>query len=281
MADTWPFSEDSEFRDLADAYNFAASGKLSTSYAYLWNNFVLWCRDLNETALPADPRLVATYLWDRSDRGAKHSTLRVIAAAIARRHLDESLDNPCVDDMVRQALEYSLKKEEPGPARVLPLDMECYLAIRKRAHAPRLARGGRRERSHTARMRGSFDVAMIGLMRDARLKVREASELSWTDLTEGDDGLWRISVRNLYRPDERETRVVSMVTVGLLDEMRKYNEGGELILGISPNQIGVRIRDAAMQAGLGPGYSGESPRLGMLRDLETLGVELLGTYAAR
>ena len=39
-------------------------------------------------------------------------------------------------------------------------------------------------------------------------------------------------------------------------------------------------REAAIRAGLGPGYSGESPRMGMVRDVDTLGVRLLGEYAA-
>ena len=39
------------------------------------------------------------------------------------------------------------------------------------------------------------------------------------------------------------------------------------------------VRDAALQAGLGKGYAGESPRMGMMADLETLAVELLGEFA--
>ena len=43
-----------------------------------------------------------------------------------------------------------------------------------------------------------------------------------------------------------------------------------------PNQITLRIGAVAEHAGLGPGYSGESPRLGMLKDLKDLGAVLLG-----
>ena len=271
-----------EQRDLADVYRLADSGRLSKSYSYLWNNFAQWCSETNQPALPAEPEVVAAYLRKRSDNGSRHSTLRVIAAAIARRHLDEGLGNPCEDVKVRQTLErYLGLEEEPGRARVLPLDMSCYLTIRETAYQPRATRGGRLEDEGTARMRGAFDVAMIGLMRDARLMVREATELNWPNIWQGEGGLWHVSVPNLYRPGERESRVISKDTKDLLDEMRSYTGWGERILGLSPNQVGLRIRDAAMQAGLGEGYSGESPRMGMLRDLETLGVELLGNYAAR
>ena len=43
-----------------------------------------------------------------------------------------------------------------------------------------------------------------------------------------------------------------------------------------PNQLSARIGAAAEQAGLGSGYGGESPRPGMLKDLEELGAVLLG-----
>lgn len=282
MVDTGPFTADDKRRAYSDEYPRSSdSGKLSKSYAYLWDAFVLWCRDRHETAIPARPLTVLDYLEERFNHGAKPSTLRVIAAAIARRHSDENLENPCADEIVRDFLEYSFDMQrEPAPPRVLPLDMECYLAIRKSVHAPRSSRGGWTEHSHTARTRGMRDVAMIGLMRDARLKVREATQLTWNDLSKGEDGLWRVSVRSLYRSGEIETRVISNDTAALLDETRRY-AGGNKILGLSPNQIGARIRDAAVQAGLGPGYSGESPRMGMLRDLETLGLELLGEYIAQ
>ena len=42
------------------------------------------------------------------------------------------------------------------------------------------------------------------------------------------------------------------------------------------NQITSRIGAGAEQAGLGPGHGGESPRLGMLKDLDELGSVLLG-----
>ena len=57
----------------------------------------------------------------------------------------------------------------------------------------------------------------------------------------------------------------------------RYGAGdSELVLGMRPNQIAIRIGAAARQAGLGPGYSGDSPRLGMIWDLQTLGVHVTG-----
>ena len=66
----------------------------------------------------------------------------------------------------------------------------------------------------------------------------------------------------------------------LLSSVRRNAGDAEPILGMRPNQIAIRIGMAARQAGLGEGYSGESPRLGMIQDLETLGVLLLGRHVA-
>ena len=75
-------------------------------------------------------------------------------------------------------LESLTQDEAPGSARALPLDLDCYLAIRKAAYEPRWGRGGRMESAVSARRRGALDVAIISLMRDARLRVTEAAELT-------------------------------------------------------------------------------------------------------
>ena len=66
----------------------------------------------------------------------------------------------------------------------------------------------------------------------------------------------------------------------LLSSVRRGAGDDEPLLGMRPNQIAIRIGSAARQAGLGEGYSGESPSLGMIQDLETLGVLLLGRHVA-
>ena len=46
------------------------------------------------------------------------------------------------------------------------------------------------------------------------------------------------------------------------------------VFGLGANQISNRIKKAAAAAGLGDGFSGHSPRVGMARDLVRAGVEL-------
>ena len=64
----------------------------------------------------------------------------------------------------------------------------------------------------------------------------------------------------------------------LLSSARQGAGYDEPLLGMRPNQIAKRIGAAARQAGLGGGYSEDSPKLGIIQDIETLGVLLRGIY---
>ena len=247
------------------------------SYTSQWNRFVTWSEASGRCSLPASPEDVAAYLEDRSGTGARPSTLRVVAAAIARNHRDAGFDVPLHRGVARTVLEELTQEDSPRPARALPLDLDCYLAIRKTARRPRWGRGGRLERTPNARRRGALDVAMIGLMRDARLRVSEAAEIIWGDIERVRGGSGRVRV---VGAEETSYREVSADTMKLLLPVRRGAGDDEPILGMRPNQIGRRIDAAARQAGLGEGFSGDSPRLGMIKDMETLGVHLLGSYVA-
>ena len=247
------------------------------SYANQWHRFVAWSEAAGTRSLPASPEDVAAYLEYRGETGARPSTLRVAAFAIARNHRDAGFDAPIHRGIARTVLDELTRDEAPGPARALPLGLDCYLAIRKTAHEPRWGRGGRMERTVSARRRGAVDVAMIGLMRDARLRVTEAAELTWGDIQRVRGGSGRVHVVGANEADHRE---VSANTMKLLSPIRRGAEDHEPVFGMRPNQIGRRIDAAARQAGLGEGYSGDSPRLGMIRDMETIGVHLLGGFVA-
>ena len=138
------------------------------SYANQWNRFVAWSKSAGRRSLPASPEDLAAYLEDRSETGARPSTLRVAAAAIARSHRDAGFDAPVQHDIARSVLDELTRDDAPVPNRALPLDLDRYLAIRETAPKPRWGRGGRLERTASARRRGAVDIAMIGLMRVTR-----------------------------------------------------------------------------------------------------------------
>ena len=134
------------------------------------------------------------------------------------------------------------QEDSPRPARALPLDLDCYLAIRKTAHRPRWGRGGQLERTPSARRRGALDIAMIGLMRDARLRVSEAADLTWGDVERVRGGSGRVRV---VGPEETGYRDVSADTMKLLLPVRRGAGDDEPVLGMRPNQIARRIDAAA------------------------------------
>ena len=255
----------------------ATSRRTRDSYSSQWSSFVAWSEASGRHSLPAAPEDVAAYLENRSATGARPSTLKVAAAAIARNHRDAGFDAPVHHGAARALLDELTRDDALSPIRALPLDLDCYLAIRRTAHKARSGRGGWLERTANARRRGAMDVAMIGLMRDARLRVSEAAALTWGDIERVRGGSGR--VRDMGA-DEISYRELSADTMKRLWAIRSGASDDEFVLGMRPNQIAIRIGAAARQAGLGSGYSGDSPRLGMIKDMGTLGVHLLGGYAA-
>ena len=122
------------------------SKRTGASYASQWNRFVAWCEESGRSSLPASPDDVAAYLKDRRETGAKPSTLKVVAAAIARSHREAGFDVAAQQGVARTVLDELTQDDSPVATRALPLDLDCYLAIRKVAKEQRSGRGGHEER---------------------------------------------------------------------------------------------------------------------------------------
>ena len=118
-----------------------SEGKRSgSSYAHEWNRFVAWSEAAGRRSLPATPEDVAAYLENRANAGARSSTIKVAAAAIAHSHKDAGFAVPLRHGVARTVLEGLTQYDSPGPTRALPLDLGCYLAIRKTTYEPRSGR---------------------------------------------------------------------------------------------------------------------------------------------
>ena len=76
-------------------------------------------------------------------------------------------------------------------------------------------------------------------------------------------------------------RTVSPDTLGMLEHMREDALEDRSVFRVSANRTGRLISVAAVRAGLGRGFGGDSPRLGILTDLETIGVLLLSERLGR
>ena len=128
----------------------------------------------------------------------------------------------------------------------------------------------------TAESRGKLDVAVISLMRDAMLRVSEAAAVTWGDIEAEPDGTGRLLIQHSRTDPEGEGAIayVSVPTMAALAAIGNGGLAGDSVFGLRPNQISKRIKKAVQAAGLGDGFSGHSPRVGMAQDLVRAGIEL-------
>ena len=247
------------------------------NYSAQWNNFAGWALRRGVSALPAAPAQVASYLAERIEQhGHKPATLRVAAAAIAFVHRTAGLDNPCASPQVKRTLKGATRKAGKSQKQAEALTAEALAAIESTACDPRPGRGGVLENPQAARARGNVDVALIRLMRDAMLRISEAAALTWNDIETQPDGTGRLLIRRSKTDPDGEGSVafLSSQTMAALKLMRNGAAGSDSIFVLNPGQMSRRIKRAAQTAGLGDGFSGHSPRVGMTRDLVRAGAEL-------
>ncbi len=247
------------------------------NYRVQWRRFLYWALARGIKPLPAEPAQVAAYLAERiQEHGHKPATLRVVASAIAFAHKAANAGDPCDSLEVKRTLRCATRKAGKDQKQAEALTEEALSAIKATACQPRLGRGGRYESQETARRRGNLDIALISLMRDAMLRVSEAAALTWKDIAAEPDGTGRLLIRRSKTDAEGQGAVafLSAPTMAALSPVRNQETAADSIFGLRPNQISARIKQAALAANLGNGYSGHSPRVGMARDLARAGTEL-------
>ena len=253
------------------------------SYRSQWRNFLSWTMRRGVPALPANPAHVAAYLAERSEAlGHKPATLRAAAAAIGFVHRAAGLDNPCVRPEVKRTLRGATRKAGRAQKQAKGLTADALDAIRSTACDPRPGRGGRLESAETAQTRGRLDIAIVSLMRDAMLRVSEAASLTWADIEAEPDGTGRLLIRR-SKTDPEGTGVVAFLSAPTMEALGLVRNGASAnasVFGLRPNHISKRIKRAAQAAGLGDGFSGHSPRVGMAQDLVRAGIELPGLMTA-
>ncbi len=247
------------------------------SYRSQWRSFVTWADERGSPAVPAEPEHVAVYLAERFEQhGHKPATLRVAAAAIAYVHSSCGLPNPCNHQDVKRTLRGATRVAGKAQKQAKGLTADALDAIEAVACRRRLGKNGRRESAQNAARRGSVDIALVRLMRDALLRVSECAALTWSDIETAPDGSGRLLIRRSKTDPDGEGAVlfVSPQTMAALASIRNGAPAELRVFGLSPNQISLRIKKAAATAGLGDGFSGHSPRVGMAQDLARIGVEL-------
>ncbi|MCY3598334.1 MAG: tyrosine-type recombinase/integrase [Rhodospirillales bacterium] len=263
--------------ELAGLLEHEVAANTVRSYRSQWKLFQSWASRRGVPAVPADPNDVAVYLAERIEElGHRPATLRAAAAAIGFVHRAEGQRNPCEQLEVKRTLRGATRKAGREQKQAKGLTADGLAAIRATACIRRPGRGGGLESADAAERRGRLDIALVSLMRDAMLRVSEAASLTWTEIETQPDSTGRLLVRRSKTDPEGSGFVafLSTQTMAALQEIRHGAAEDRSVFGLRPNQISTRIKRAAAAAGLGDGFSGHSPRVGMAQDLARAGIEL-------
>ena len=263
--------------NLATVMGHEVSTNTWKNYRSQWRRFCIWTDNRGVSALPTDPLQVAAYLAERLVKhGHKPATLQAAVAAIGYMHRAEGFSDPCEAAEVKDILRSARRMAGSEQRQAKGITDDDLRAIIESACKPRRWSDGRMESAEAALRRGLKDIALISTMRDGLLRVSEAAALLWQDIEEDVDGSGRLRIRRSKTDADGEGAVafLSMQTMESLDAIQGMGSREGSVFGLMPNTISTRIKESARAAGLGEGYSGHSPRVGMARDLARAGTEL-------
>lgn len=278
--------EPEDYRRIMQTAKNDKAAKTIVNYRCQWRRFNLFCDQHGYTPLPADPLCIADYFHKLRDMGRKPTTLSSIMAAIAWAHRRRGFDDPTRDPLVRQtlaAIRYERKAAgKPGPKQARGLTADLLEAIRETIGQPRKAPGGFTESPARARKRATRNMALMSVMRDALLRQGEAVALRWSDVTFTDDGGSLVRIRASKTSLRPAHLYVRQRATGLLRAIMPDDPDPDArVFGIARNEtVANIIHREAVAAGLGDGFSGHSPRVGMAQDLAAHGASLAAIMQA-
>ena len=248
-------------------------------YAGAWRRFARWCEQYRYPSLPADPRVLASYLLDLKREGKKLSTICFHRAAIVHHHKVSGRASPADNEEVRRAMGHLEKTLGSEQKQAMPMDKDAFIEVIRTAKNPRRRSDGSWEDPQEALRRGAGDIAIISVMRTAMLRASEAADLTWSDVRPWPDGTGRLHIRR-SKTDQRGqgvTKYLGRLGMRHLAAIRPEScAGSEPVFRVGARQVGRRIKAAAIAAGLGDGFSGHSPRVGYTNDLSANGAGLPG-----
>lgn len=249
------------------------------NYKQVFDRFTAWCERRGVQSLPALPDMVEAYLTELADAGYSVAYIRGIWAGIRHYHRNGGHHDVASNESIAETLSGIVRNYARPQAQAK--GMTAYVVAKIEAHAfDRRVLGGRTRRMESAKaaqQRGVVDIAIIRVMRDAMLRRSEAATLTWGDLQVEPDGSGLIRVVKSKNDQQGRGKklFLSKGAVEALMVIRPQDHfPGDSIFGLSDSQIARRIRTAAIQAGVGDGYSGHSARVGMAQDLNAGGAEL-------
>ena len=254
-----------------DAARKSRSRSTTSTYRRYLSAWAEHARKRGVEVRPAHPAAVAEWLTAMADDGKSISTLHVARAALAAAHREAGLDDPTATELVKRVLSGLAREAARNgrrPVQVKPLTAEDLAAVIDHFTPA----DGRPPRRTVLR-----DLALLRVMRDGMLRRAEAAALVWEDIARAADGSGRLIIRHSKTDQEGKGAVLYLgrPTMKALDRIRPPDPRPDAsVFGISGPYISIRVAALTKAAGLGPGYSSHSCRIGMAQDLAAEGYSL-------
>ena len=270
-------------QDIEAASRYASASRATSTrrlYESDWRHFEAWCERRNLKPMPADPRIVATYMASEADRGLLPPTLTRRMAAIGWKHRQDGFlppqktaeAAPLLEVMsgIRRSREKPVKKATAAEANVLTKMLQA---------------------TPPDSLRNVRDRAILALGMAAALRRSEIVALLVEDLDRQPNGLL-ITVRSSKTDQESQGEVVGIPhgkgirPIELLDAwladagisegpiFRTFGRSGRVLdHEMCDRDIARIVAKAAARAGLGTtGFSGHSLRSGFITSAAQQGV---------
>ncbi len=255
------------------------------AYAADWAAFSEWCRIKRVAALPADPRVVAAFVADESQR-VRPASIRRRLASIAKMHKVSGHPSPTT--------------VEPVPSTMKGIERTHGVAVRAKAPAvlaavEKMVATLRTDTFDGLRNRALLLVGFAGAFRRSELVGLTADDLKWTD-----EGV-AITVRR-SKTDQRgegktkaipyvpgspvcaATALKAWMTAARIDRGPVFRPldrtGVPKARHMAPQSVALLVKGCARAAGLDPKlYSGHSLRAGHVTEARARGVADSATMA--
>ena len=256
----------------ADRY----AGRTREIYADAWRTFCRWLEVRGvSTELPMTPELVALFAVECSDTHALGSVENFLNG-IAYMHRGGGYPPPTNDAIVKDVVAgirriKDVRQKQARPLHAADIDKIIRTACNPRPSSSNGQSDNGYEKRYVAPRRGRIEIATILAMRDGLLRVSEASNLRWADVTWSEDESGTVYIRYAKGDQKGEGAVqwLSPRTMRALEAIRPADaQETDRVFGTKHSRtIYRRIHRAAIIAGVGDGYSGHSPRVGMIYDM--------------
>ena len=187
--------------------------------------------------------------------------------------------NPAFSHEVEEFIMKLTRQRREAQSQVTPFRENHYQAIV--ANAGREVAG---ETPNGAHHRSALEPAVFGLMFDGMLRIEEAAEARWENLSRNDDGSGLLLIPS-SKTDQFGAGAyvyVSPRTLASLDCLRevqrtlgKPHSGSDRVFGVRAGQLSVRLKKAAEAIGFEGRFGTHSMRIGMAQELAVAGFGLV------